>query len=203
MKYFSFYLLFFIVFASCKSNVSDVPSDDSDDIEVRSNSSDALVYKVFGDYTVFYSESQNKFFQIQYENKPVLTGSYEFVEYGREVLKIREVSSRDILEFSFSDEAHHNIYGLGAFAGSGYNDNLLIQTGGNTDITDDPQALSCTCKKNGTQPACEHGGVGSNACSVADGGSLGVGGKNECSVICNDGYYACCNELAIDDDGDE
>ena len=203
MKDLYFFLFFFMVFTSCKSNVSDIPLEATDVIESRNSSSDELIFKVFSDYTIFYSEYQDRFFHMQYTTPPVLTGAYEFVEFSGGIFKIRETTSRNILSFSFSQNSYHNIYGLGEFSGTDYNENYLIQSGGDIDITDNPQALSCTCKRDGTQPACGHGGVGSNACSVTDGGSLGVGGKNECSVSCNDGYYACCNEIARDDDGDE
>lgn len=42
-------------------------------------------------------------------------------------------------------------------------------------------------------PVCYNGGPGSTSCSIGAGISIGQGGvSGDCSVSCQDGYYACC-----------
>ena len=50
---------------------------------------------------------------------------------------------------------------------------------------------------------CYYGGKGSKSCSIPTGIEMKGGVSIECSVSCNDGYYACCGLSCIcrPDDG--
>ncbi|MBP9134709.1 MAG: hypothetical protein KBF75_11820 [Saprospiraceae bacterium] len=154
-------------------------------------------------YTIFYNQTSKHFYIVRFVAKPQIPANIKFIQYSTGQLRMSNMDNNEILNFSLDD----NIYSITEAFGRSYEKTLLINGSGQQGFITDPGIiggvveLSCKCKKNGTKADCDHGGEGSNGCAVQDGGGVSpFNWENNCSVSCNEGYYACCNKSPVKND---
>lgn len=147
--------------------------------------------------TIFYDPASEVFYVLQTTQKLDVPTTCTFVAYEKKgALTIRDEASNSSTAYVLNTTT----YGISAMKGKKYAEKLLTTDSKNrisfVNNIDDVfvGAFACVCHGVGTSHLCQHGGPGSSGCSVTDGGSVGVGWENGCSVSCNTGYYACCNE---------
>lgn len=145
------------------------------------------------DYSLFLNKDTKEFYLLQTKSKVSIPKNSSFVEFSeKRGLVIRDKSGT--ITYTLGE----NIYGIAHMKGKEFVNALTVNSNGNLNFIPNVGTvifeLACGCVSNGTTSDCDSGGAGSNGCSVTDGGSVGIGWNNGCSVSCNEGYYACCNE---------
>ena len=163
-------------------------------------------------FMIAFDNNTNKFYAVQYKTKPSinLSSQIKVVESAGRKLTLKDEQNGSIVSFSLEplNRSEISVYGIIYFHGNEYETQLLKTNANNKKMLDPTvlasldtgdagaiiTAMRCFCAANGSNNGCDHGGTGSNQCSVTHGGSVGIGWENSCSVACGSGYYACCNK---------
>lgn len=178
-------------------------SMNSPSIEVKSiffelgipTSMQTLDYHTGSDYVLFLHSLDTSYYLVQQDSPSELPSRVGFVSFVPGTLVIRNLNDASLITFSVGSIVN----GIGHFKGTKFNEELLSTSSSGVVLVDYPpiDALSCKCHPVAEvlNFVCEHGGEGSTACEVTDGGTTGpVSWTNHCSVSCGTGYFACCNE---------
>lgn len=161
-------------------------SSENVDLSASNRSSNSLIGTSTSYGYLFYKESNSTFYFVQTDSSYTLSSTLTYTSSSSDSLTI----SNNGVTLAFG--LNSNAYGIGEFSGDVAEENLLTESGGTTIFVSDDDVLgnlSCKCTIGTGGLYCDHGGVGSSSCSVST-------SEGSCSVSCDDGWTACCNEFS-------